>query len=66
MVAELTKATTDDGTLAPTLLAALPPDMRLMMGDSNDNTPEIPAVCQPDKCSQWVVASSLFCDLLEY
>jgi hypothetical protein len=48
LAAELTTANTADSALAPTLICALPAEVRVVLGDRPYNTPDLHALCAED------------------
>jgi hypothetical protein len=46
--AELTPATMADTEGAPALLCRIPAEVRFVLGDKHDNTPELPELCEAD------------------
>lgn len=52
---ELTVANTDAASVAPSLLHQLPAEVRYLLGDTHDNTPDLRHVCQ--QRGAWLVAT---------
>ncbi|MDP9310272.1 MAG: transposase [Chloroflexota bacterium] len=48
LAAEVTPANTADSEVAPSLLCALPPQVRVVLGDRHFNTPELRELCDED------------------
>jgi hypothetical protein len=49
LAAELTAANAADSEVAPGLLCRMPPEVRVVLGDTSYNTPELQALCQEDE-----------------
>ena len=49
LAADLTAANTADSELAPTLICALPAEVRVVLGDRHYNTPDLHALCAEDE-----------------
>jgi hypothetical protein len=49
LAADLTAANAADSEVAPGLLCRMPPEVRVVLGDTSYNTPELQALCQEDE-----------------